>query len=114
MSCLTPEEEYRLTGTLSGDNAVLALDAKEAMDALDPVDIAGEVREAMSQYPDEDFLEHIVDRIHDLIKNVRGANKETLQGVLEALHDAQMCQMYATEYGMEKLNGLIKQTTPLK
>lgn len=102
---LSLQEEYRMTGKLS-DESISAL-----LDAPPPVkhdDIVPHVQEAMAQFPTEDFLSSIIGRLHELHKNLRGGNRETMQGIIEALDDVAQCTFNAADYGRSELREIVK------
>lgn len=85
------------------EDAIDQLDEK-----LDASDVTDAVVEAVAQYPAEDFLDQIIDRINELSKRLRGANAEELKRISESLFDISENTTRAAEYGAEKLNNLIK------
>jgi hypothetical protein len=66
------------------------------------------VNEACCQFPAEDFLEGVKDRLHELSKRVRGDNKSELMGIIEALDDIAQCTFNAADYGRDELRKAIK------
>jgi len=83
-----------------------AIDAKD--DMLDSSDVAITVGEAVAQYPAEDFLDPIIDRINTLSKKLSGDNRDELNSISEALFDLAGETSRAAEYGADELNKLIK------
>lgn len=84
----------------------VAIDSKEGW--LDGSDVAIAVGEAIANYPDEDFLDPIIDRINNLTKRLRSENANELKLISEALFDLSTQTVRAAEYGTEQLNNLIK------
>jgi hypothetical protein len=85
------------------ENAIDALDDRVPMEA-----VSDAVTEASAQYPGEDFLDTIIDRINALAKNLRGANKEEAESISNDLFDLGAVLVRAAEYGREKLQELEK------
>ena len=106
MSNLSREEEFRLTGTLRRESIDELLDASSRLEALGGVD--AHIEEALAQYPAEDFLEGVKQRLGALMKNVRGANKDELQGIIEALDDIAQTTFYAADYGRDELRKALR------
>lgn len=83
---------------------------ENAIDALDDMvskeDVYDTVAEASSQYPEEDFLDEIIDRINALAKNLRGENKEECELIGNDLFHLSNEISRAAEYGREKLKEL--------
>lgn len=102
---LTAEEEYRLTGSISGDNLVKALDALLTVEKID--DVIGGLGDITSQLPDEGFLDEAIDLIRNVIRNTRSKDvKSALGYVAEKLDDLQGTQHRATEYALDVANKL--------
>lgn len=103
----TAEEFYRLNGYLSRDYAEPLLDASDKLQHV--TGIAAYIQEGMSQFPAEDFLADIKDRLHTLAKRMyKGDNKTELLAIIEAMDDQLQCQFYATEYGTSELHKALK------
>lgn len=100
-SNITAKEEFRLTGTVSGDRLDELLDRSEALDKLEGLD--AHIEEAKCQYPAEDFLSGITDRLHELAKRLRGDNRQEVLGIIEALDDIGQTTFYASDYGRSEL-----------
>lgn len=83
---------------------------ENAIDALDDMvskeDVYDTVAEASSQYPEEDFLDEIIDRINALAKNLRGENKEECELISNDLFELGNEISRAAEYGREQLKEL--------
>lgn len=97
----TAEEEYRLTGKVTGERLERLLDRSEALSRLSDMDAL--IEEGMSQYPSEDFLFDAIERLHELAKRLRGDNKETLIGIIESLDDIAQTTFYDADYGRGEL-----------
>ena len=77
------------------------LDKEERLEALGGVE--ARIDEAICQFPAEDFLEGIKNRLHELSKRVRGENREEVIGIIEALDDIAQCTFNAADYGRHEL-----------
>jgi hypothetical protein len=85
------------------ENAIDALDDRVPMEA-----VSDAVTEASAQYPEEDFLDKIIDRINALAKNLRGENREDAKSISNDLFQLGDTINKAAEYGREKLKELEK------
>lgn len=108
----TAEEELRLTGTVTGERLNNLLDQETQLTALK--DVAPHIQEALGQFPAEDFLEEHKTRLVMLAKNMRGANKEALQAIIETLDDISMTTFYASDYGSNELRQALGKITKAK
>ena len=99
---ITAEEEFRLTGQVTGERLQVLLKYSEAASKFS--DLGGKIQEAYAQFPAEDFLSEIESRLHELAKRLRGNNKEELLGIIESLSDVAQCTFYATECGTNELD----------
>lgn len=100
-SNMTASEFYRVNGCLSPEHIESLLDAENKLQAVEDID--GNIEEALTQYPSEDFLVGIVDRLQELSRRLRGANREELNGIIGALEDIGMTTFYAADYGRSEL-----------
>jgi hypothetical protein len=98
----SPEEEFRLFGKLSVETTERLLDASAKLEAVKDID--ERLTEAMAQIPAEDFLEDIKRRLNDLRSNLRGNNRETMGGIIEAIDDLAQCTFNAGDYARSELN----------
>jgi hypothetical protein len=98
---LTHEEYFRMYGTLTEQRISDLLDEASAAPNVEGATI--HINEGMAQFPAEDFLEPIKTRLIELQQNVRGANKDTLQGIIEALDDLAQITFYAADAGRDEL-----------
>lgn len=98
---LTNREYLSLHGTLS-------LDRIEALVEMEAV-ISGQegalnyIDEAKGSFPGEDFLNDIISNLRTLVKHLRGANKEELNGIIEKVEGLQTSTTHESEYGLEQL-----------
>ena len=72
-----------------------------------------ELSEAGAQYPEEDFLENVIEQIMELESLVRGHNRDLAVEIREALEEIQTTTARATEYGLEKLRKIGDAVTEL-
>jgi len=105
-SSLSAQETYRMHGRVTRAQLENLLDQEASLEGIGGVD--GYIDEAMCQYPAEDFLEGHKTRLVELMKNLRGANKETMSGIIEALDDIAQCTFNAADYGRSELNKALK------
>ena len=103
---LTNREMFNGNGTLSDKRIEYLLDLEDEHEKF--VDTAENIREAKSQFPDEDFLSDIKGKLITLSKHLRGSNRTTLTELIINLEEAIDEQVRASEYGMEELNKALK------
>jgi len=106
ISNLTPKERYRLTGTLDAEQIEELLGVEDKLESISGVD--AHVKEAMTQYPEEDFLSGPIARLHELAKSVRGENRQKLLSIIEQLDDIAQCTFNAADYGRSELKEALK------
>src|SRR4030042_1922504 len=73
----------------------------------EPLDNSGNIEEAMSQFPDEDFLETIVKSIR--AEKFPPRMDEFKNALIETLLEIQSEQARASEYGRDELRNALKQ-----
>lgn len=105
-SSMTPEEEYRLTGTLRPEMIEVLLDDSASLEGT--TGVSAHLQEAMCQYPAEDFLADAITRLQKLAKRIRGDNREALLGIIESLDDVAQCTFNAVDYGRDELSKALK------
>lgn len=110
ISNLSNNEYYRLYGTLSPDRIEALLDKSDQLESLDGIE--AHIQEACCQFPAEDFLVPVQDRLRDLAKKLRGDNRQEVLGIIEQLDDINQCQVYATGYAVEELGKVEKALKP--
>ena len=119
--CMATMSDEHLIASLRAQSSPLTSTAAEiellnrledAIDALDDMvsmeDVSDTVTEASASYPEEDFLDDIIDRINRLAKNLRGENKEEAKSISEDLFELGNEILRSAEYGREKLKELEK------
>lgn len=105
-SNMTPREHFRLTGTVPGDILELLIEKSERLAEVQNID--GLLEDARAQFPDEDFLQEVIDRVNALAKNLRGANREAAARIAQSLDSISMTTMRSSEYGREQINLALK------
>ncbi len=101
-SNLSPREAFRIYGQLPEQIINRLIDHNEACE--DIADCAANIREASSQFPEEDFLSETISDLQKIVKRIRGENKTDLQVAIDALEEIQLTFSRATEYGRKELN----------
>lgn len=100
-SNLTHAEYFRLYGSLTEERIQELLDLEATAPKVESAIV--HIQEGMAQFPAEDFLEPIKQRLLELEKNIRGANKETMKGIIESLDDLAQCTFYGADAGRDEL-----------
>jgi hypothetical protein len=80
----TSEEEFRLTGTVSPSGIETLLDSEDKFAAVANVYnniVYNNICEALRQFPDDDFLTDIIERVRELATCVRGKNREEAESI---------------------------------
>jgi len=103
-SNLTNREAYSQYGKLTDERMEALFEVESAIDKLSDGEWC--VKEALAQFPDEDFLEVTIKNLQATYKKLRGDNKENLKEVIESLEKLQLSQARATEYATEELDKL--------
>ena len=108
---MTANEHYQVNGTLSDQHIQKLLDVDHILQGV--VDCRIEIDDAISSFPEEDFMSNIIDRLtnlkknlSNLKKNLRGDNKEELSSIIDDIEDVVTSTMQSTEHGIEKLNSV--------
>lgn len=106
-SNLTPQEHYRLTGTLREEDIDKFL-AMETVDYDDAVSSAiTKIEEGMSGLYSEDFLCDLMDDMRNLQKNLRGANREAMTALIAKTESMQQELFNQGDYGRSELKDAI-------
>lgn len=77
--------------------------------------IDARVSEAVAQYPEEDFLEKLADRVFELGEKLRGDNKAEAHAIAKELTELGQQVANAAAYGREELDQILnpkKEPTP--
>lgn len=106
---LTPREHWRLYGRLPEDAIEDLLDAQERKEQV--AGVAPYIKEAMGQFPAEDFLSQVINRVHALARKVRGDNREEALAIAEVLDDVAQTTFYAADHGRSELRNALKELT---
>ena len=69
--------------------------------------IDARVTEAIAQYPEEDFLEKLADRVFELGEKLRGDNKAEAHAIAKELTELGQTVANAAAYGAEELNQIL-------
>lgn len=86
-----------------------ALDELAGRPDADEIDVR--VTEAIAQYPEEDFLDKLADRVFELGEKLRGDNKAEAHAIAKELTELGQTMANAAAYGAEELNQIL---TPKK
>ena len=69
--------------------------------------IEARVSEAIAQYPEEDFLDKLVNRVFELGKKLRGDNKAEAHAIAKELTELGQSVANAAAYGREELDQIL-------
>jgi hypothetical protein len=110
-SNLSAKEAFNLYGTLPVEMLEKCVDFYDAASDQDLTEF-GDVK---AGFPDEDFLEPILDLLKNLSGNLKkSATKEALQFIIEQAEDLQLTVASSSEYGMEQLTETIERLEQLE
>jgi hypothetical protein len=82
-----------------------ALDELAERPEADAID--ARVTEAIAQYPEEDFLEKLADRVFELGEKLRGDNKAEAHAIAKELTELGQTVANAAAYGREELDQIL-------
>lgn len=82
-----------------------ALDELAGRPEADAID--ARVTEAIAQYPEEDFLDELADRVFELGEKLRGDNKAEAHAIAKELTELGQTVANAAAYGAEELNQIL-------
>lgn len=82
-----------------------ALDELAERPEADAID--ARVTEAIAQYPEEDFLEKLADRVFELGEKLQGDNKAEAHAIAEELTELGQTVANAAAYGREELDQIL-------
>lgn len=103
---LTADENYRINGVLTTDQIEELLKAGDLVENLS--DIACNIIEALTQYPEKDFLQQCIDDIKEVSDRLcKGDNKDDLERVIQDLYDLQSQITHSSELGKEELEAVL-------
>lgn len=100
-STFTPEEHYKLNGSLTPEQLDELFDAADRLSELGGIETY--IDEAQGQYPEEDFLADDIADLQAIAKNMRGTNRQLLLDAIEALEQKALDVGRSAEYGREEL-----------
>lgn len=100
---MSPEDEYRYTGTLSSENIQLLLDS-----ALDVGAIYAHLAEVETGFVNEDFLSEIRKAVCNLADSLRGSNKQTALNICEMIEQLEANIYLQVQYAENELRALYK------
>ena len=81
--------------------------ADELADRPEVDTIEARVSEAIAQYPEEDFLEKLADRVFELGEKLRGDNKAEAHAIAKELTELGQTVANAAAYGREELDQIL-------
>lgn len=86
----------------------------ELAERPEPDAIDARVTEAIAQYPEEDFLDKLADRVFELGEKLRGDNKAEAHAIAKELTELGQTVANAAAYGADELNQILnpKKETP--
>ena len=79
----------------------------ELAERPEPDAIDARVTEAIAQYPEEDFLEKLADRVFELGEKLRGDNKTEAHAIAKELTELGQTVANAAAYGAGELNQIL-------
>lgn len=100
-SNMSHAECFKLNGDLSLERIEQLIDNQLKEDTLPSVEC--KIEEAVGQFPNEDFLQDIINDIGDIAKRLRGDNKKEMMDIMDRLDEIQMSTLHSSEYGMQEL-----------
>lgn len=103
---MTNEEFLRLNGCLSIERIEALIDAQANIPDTDAACVY--IEESMGSLYGEDFLVGITDKWRNLVKNLRGNNREEGSLLLAAMEDLQMDLFNEGDYGRGELHNALK------
>ena len=104
---MTPKEHLKIHGSLPLSEIEALVDKIDLIESRDLSGIEAHISEAKAQYPNEDFLAPMLQRIGDLIKKMRGDNRQELFDIHQELQRIQDQQGDATLYAFQELKSAI-------
>ena len=106
-SNLSPKESLRVYGSLPEDHILDLIEDSEKLEKLE--DSILSLQDAKAGYPEEDFLEPILDLLNELHNGLRkSATKEALKNIIEQVEDLQLEQARSAEYGLDIINKVLE------
>ena len=81
--------------------------ADELAERPEPDAIDARISEAVAQYPEEDFLEKLADRVFELGERLKGDNKAEAHAIAKELTELGQQVANAAAYGREELDQIL-------
>ena len=81
--------------------------ADELADRPEPDAIDARVSEASAQYPEEDFLEKLADRVFELGEKLKGDNQAEARAIAKELTELGQQVTNAADYGRKELDQIL-------
>lgn len=103
---LTAAEEFRLYGCLSKARTEELLDCELAMEVS--YDAAGYIDEALGQWPEEDFLDDVIEGLKEQAKHRRGDKAVAMRASIALLEEIAQTVQQSAEHGQEQLGKALK------
>lgn len=103
ISNMTASEEYRMTGTVTGERLEALLDRE----LVDTEGAMVHIDEAKSCFMDEDFLSPSLKKLGEFAKQLRGSNREALLAIVEELEESVSSEFHNGDYGRDELEKAI-------
>jgi hypothetical protein len=103
---MTPEEEYRLNGVVTGDRLINLLDAATVVESADGA--CSQCQEALGCFPDEGFMGAEIDELDAFAKTLRGDKRDRFLETVNSMKSKLQDQEQAAEYGADELRKAIK------
>lgn len=107
MSNMTVKEHLKIHGSLPLSEIEALVDRLEVIESRDLSGVEAHISEAKAQFPDEDFLSPALKRISELIKRMRGDNRQELFFIHQQLEQIQDQQVNATLYAFQEIKSAI-------
>lgn len=108
---LTPEENFRMYGALPSCQVEELLNAQSQLEGIKDID--GNIKDAMAQFPAEDFLAGVITDLASVINGMRKNNAalDSLRAISEKLEDIAQTTFNAADYGRSELRSALKTIT---
>jgi len=105
-SNMTNAEYFAANGTLSAERIEELLAKEATLPSIEDAKIY--IKEAFYPFPAEDFLSGVINDVAELIKSVRGSNKDAAKALFANLEDIQMTTFYAVDAQASELKEALK------
>ncbi len=98
---LSNNEYYKLNGSLSSDRIEALLDLDGLMEFVSGTHYY--LEEAQGQFPEEDFLCGVVNKLHKLADKLRGDNKAAVLDIVDLVFGALGLGLYMERHGYKSV-----------